>query len=324
MFARQLTRMPDYVRTLFSRDATRALLRLGVRTVEAAARVLAHQEPLEILEHSAAARLISASAQMGLIVTWKGVMDRDEPEQDDRGEWIAELLQPQSRGEQWARALKRLPVYDEEERKVVQPPHKWEKALCWCVDRGLYREADLRSGGAWATPSELPSELRPAFLQLCNIIESKRSVEVLAPAGKESIRQQMKGQSVARGTPQQVPEPVLERRTWETGKDDKMMWRERQRIFVEVGQYVPTGKIADAHLDPQKHLRGKMRQQFDLLEECKRSLHDLRQAENAEEGNERQEEVLRAVMRRFTESNGFLLAPASWWPDEEIGGQCAY
>ena len=81
--------MPDYARKLYTRDATKALLRLGVRTVEAAARVLAHQEPLEILEHSVAARLFSASAQMGLIATWKGVTDRDETEQDGRGEWIA-------------------------------------------------------------------------------------------------------------------------------------------------------------------------------------------------------------------------------------------
>ena len=111
---------------------------------------------------------------------------------------------------------------------------------------------------------------------------------------------------------------------WATGNDDRVMWRERQRSWEEVGQYVPTRKTADARLDPEKLLRGKMRQQSDLLEECKRSLHEFRQEEDAEEGNERQEEVLRAVMRRFKESNGFLLAPASWWPDEEIGGQCAY
>jgi len=29
-------------------------------------------------------------------------------------------------------------------------------------------------------------------------------------------------------------------------------------------------------------------------------------------------------MGRFKESNGFVLTPASWWPDEGIGGQCAY
>ena len=106
-YARQLTRMPDYARTLYTRDATRALLRLGVRTVEAAARVLAHLKPLEILEYSVTARLLSASTQMWLISTWTGVMDRDEPEQDGREEWIAELLQPHRRGEQWARTLKR-------------------------------------------------------------------------------------------------------------------------------------------------------------------------------------------------------------------------
>ena len=57
-FARQLTRMEDYARKLFAQDATRALLRLGVRTVIAAARILAHQEPLEILEDSVAAKWI--------------------------------------------------------------------------------------------------------------------------------------------------------------------------------------------------------------------------------------------------------------------------
>ena len=111
---------------------------------------------------------------------------------------------------------------------------------------------------------------------------------------------------------------------WATENDDRVMWRERQRIWEEVGQYVPTRKTADARLDPEKHLRGKMRQQSDLLEECKRSLHDFRQEENAEEGNMRRKEVLMAVMGRFKESNGFLIAPASWWPDEEIGGLCAH
>ena len=83
---------------------------------------------------------------------------------------------------------------------------------------------------------------------------------------------------------------------------------------------MPTRRTADARLDPENHLRGEMRQQSDLLEECKRSFHDLCQEEHAEEGNTRRKEVLMAVMRRFKESNGFLLAPASWWPDKEIGG----
>jgi len=37
--------------------------------VVAAARILAHQEPLEILDDSVAARLIAAAAQMGLLPT---------------------------------------------------------------------------------------------------------------------------------------------------------------------------------------------------------------------------------------------------------------
>jgi exonuclease III len=323
-FARQLTRLPDYARRLFARDTTKALLRLGVRTVEAAARILAHQEPLEILESSVAARLIAAAAQMGLLPTWKGVMDRDEPEQDGRGEWIAELLQPHRRGEQWARAPKGLPVYDVEEQKVVQRPHHWEKVLCWCVERGLYREADLRSGGAWATPSELPPGLRPAFRQLRSTIERCRPLGMAFPEGRANIRQQLEGQGALRGVLQQAPEPVLERRMWETRRGDKVLWRERQRIFEEVGVYVRTGKAVDEHLDPAKHLRGKLRQQFDLLEECGKLLHDARQAENDADGGGRREEALRTVLRRFKESGGFLLAPASWWPDEEIGKQCGY
>jgi hypothetical protein len=176
----------------------------------------------------------------------------------------------------------------------------------------------------WATPEELPRELRPAFRELCNTIESKRTAGNPAPGGRVNIEQSLVGGGAVQGAQQQVPEPVLERRMWETRKADKVLWRERQRIFEEVGVYVHTGKAADSHLNPENHLRGKMRYQFALLEECKKSLRDLREAENDEAGGERRNTVLRAVLRQFKESSGFLLAPARWWPDEEIGKQCGY
>ncbi|KAJ1468804.1 hypothetical protein T484DRAFT_1920056, partial [Baffinella frigidus] len=175
----------------------------------------------------------------------------------------------------------------------------------------------------WATPEELPPGLRPAFRELCNIIERKRTAGNPAPTGRVNIQQHLLGHGVLQGAQQQVPRPVLERRLWVTRSADKVLWRERQRIFEEVGEYVPTGKSADAHLIPGNHLRGEMRHQFDLLEQCKKSLHDSREADN-EEGGGRRATVLRTVLRRFKESGGFLLAPASWWPDEEIGKQCGY
>jgi len=153
------------------------------------------------MEDSISARHIALFAQLGIVPCWQGVLEYPPPAPDDQGGWTAELLQSRRICAQWARASQGLARYDMDERNISSLPGLWERALQWCIDRGMVRVADLRADGQWATPVALPSFLHTAFRDLCSLVQQSQREDVVMPPGRTGVV------ALLQGAARQAPEP---------------------------------------------------------------------------------------------------------------------